>query len=121
MRIGCIPIAPATPVLLDLLGVGVRVAALGKEAREVLRGSGGAVSETLVITVVGLVGASHCKDGKEDVLVGCCLLPIGQERESGRKVGVIKGGAFADWRVTCWAVQVMSTAIAWVGVGDSVT
>jgi hypothetical protein len=35
------------------------VAALGKETREMLRGGSSAIGETLVVTVIGLVGASH--------------------------------------------------------------
>jgi hypothetical protein len=53
------PISPAKAVLLDLLGVGVDVAVLCKEAWKVLRRVSGAFSKTLVITVVGLNGTSH--------------------------------------------------------------
>jgi len=53
------PIASARSVLLELLGVGISVATLGKETREVLGGSSSPLGETLVVTVVGLVRASH--------------------------------------------------------------
>lgn len=56
------PIALAAAVLLDLLGIDVGVAVLGEEAREVLDGDGGALSDALVVTVVGLVRAGHCED-----------------------------------------------------------
>lgn len=55
----CTPISSATAVLLDLLGVDVGVTALGKEAWKVLRRVSSTLSEALVVTVVGLVGASH--------------------------------------------------------------
>lgn len=54
-----LPIAPAATVLLDLLGVGIGKAALAKEARELILGHGGALGDSLVVTVVGLVGAGH--------------------------------------------------------------
>lgn len=57
------PIASARSVLLNLLGVGVRVTVLGKETREMLRGRGSAIGKTLVVTVVGLVRASHFGGG----------------------------------------------------------
>lgn len=53
------PIASTTSVLLDLFGIDIGVAALREEAWEVLRRSCRAFSKTLVITVVGFVGASH--------------------------------------------------------------
>jgi len=53
------PIALTTAVLLNLLGVDVGVARFGKEARQVLGWGSSAVCETLVVTVVGLCGASH--------------------------------------------------------------
>lgn len=55
-----VPIALATAVLLHLLGVHVGMAMLGKEARQMLRGGSSAFSETLMVPVIGLVGASHC-------------------------------------------------------------
>jgi hypothetical protein len=55
------PIASARSVLLDLLGIHVGMAALGKETREMLRGKSSAFGEALVVTVIGLVGASHCR------------------------------------------------------------
>jgi len=53
------PVAFAATVLLDLFGVRVDMPVLGKEAWEMLSGSSGAVGETLVVTVIGLVRASH--------------------------------------------------------------
>ena len=53
------PVALATALLLDLLGVGIDVAGLGKVTREVLLRLGGAVGEAGVVTIVLLVGASH--------------------------------------------------------------
>lgn len=55
-----LPVAFAATVLLDLFGVCVDMPVLGKEAWEMLSGSSGAVGETLVVTVIGLVRASHC-------------------------------------------------------------
>jgi hypothetical protein len=57
------PVAFAATVLLHLLRINVHVATLGEEAREVLCWGGSPVSETLVVAVVGLVGASHCGIG----------------------------------------------------------
>jgi hypothetical protein len=54
------PVAFAATVLLHLLGIDVHMATLGEEARKVLCWDGSPVSETLVVAVVGLVGASHC-------------------------------------------------------------
>lgn len=54
-----LPVALATAVLLDLLGVGVGKAVLGEELGEVLHGEGSALSNALVVAVVGLVGAGH--------------------------------------------------------------
>jgi hypothetical protein len=56
---GSLPVTTSTTILLDFLGIDVCMAALGEESRQMLRRRGGAVSETLVVTVVGLVGASH--------------------------------------------------------------
>lgn len=53
------PIALAAAVLLRLVGIGVAVAGLGEESREVLLSSGRAVSEASMITVSVLVRASH--------------------------------------------------------------
>lgn len=53
------PVASAATVLLDLFGIHVDMAVLGKETWEMLSGSSGAVGETLVVTVIGLVRASH--------------------------------------------------------------
>jgi hypothetical protein len=56
-----IPVALASPVLLDLLGLLVRVAVLGEEARQVLLGGSGAVGEAGVVLLVELVRAGHCR------------------------------------------------------------
>lgn len=61
------PVASARAILLHLLGIDIGIAVLGKEARKMLCGSDSAVSETLVVAVVGLVRASHF-DG---LLRGC--------------------------------------------------
>lgn len=53
------PIALATAVFLNLLRVGIGVAVLSKETRKVFNGEGGALGNALVVTVVGLVRASH--------------------------------------------------------------
>lgn len=53
------PVTTAAAVLLDLFGIGVDVAALGKETRQVFLGGGSAFGDALVVTVVGLVRASH--------------------------------------------------------------
>lgn len=58
-----VPVAAATAVLLRLLGVGVDVPGFGEVAREVLLGGGGAAGEGGVVTVVELVGTSHCRGG----------------------------------------------------------
>jgi hypothetical protein len=57
--VGNVPIALAPAILLSLLGIGIDVAGLGKIAREMLHWTGGAISETGVVTVIGLVGACH--------------------------------------------------------------
>jgi hypothetical protein len=54
------PIALATAVLLNLLRVDIGVAVLSKETGKVFNGEGGALGNALVVTVVGLVRASHC-------------------------------------------------------------
>ena len=59
-----IPVASAATVLLHLLGVHVWVSILGEEARQMLGGSGGAVSQALVVTVVGLGSAGHWRRRK---------------------------------------------------------
>ena len=56
------PVALAAAVLLDLLGIDVDVAVLGEELGQMLDGQGGALGNALVVTVVGLVGASHYED-----------------------------------------------------------
>lgn len=56
---GYSPVAPASTVLLHLLGVGVGKAVLAKEAGDVVNGEGSALGNALVVTVVGLVGAGH--------------------------------------------------------------
>jgi hypothetical protein len=60
------PIASATAILLHLLWIGISMSTLCKEARKVLRWGSGAVGEALVVTVVGLVGASHIEDSRLD-------------------------------------------------------
>lgn len=56
-----IPVALSAAVLLGLLGVLSDEAVLGEVARQMLRGSCGAVGETGVVLVVELVRASHCR------------------------------------------------------------
>jgi hypothetical protein len=58
---GDIPVTLATTLLLDASGISIRVTRLGKVAREVVFRESGAVSETSVVAVVALVGASHCR------------------------------------------------------------
>jgi len=53
------PIAFASAVLFDLFGIDVGVATLGKVSGQMLNGEGSTFSETLVIAIVGLVGAGH--------------------------------------------------------------
>jgi len=53
------PITLAAAVLLDLFGVCVEMAILGKESRKMLCWGSSAVREALVVSVVGLVRASH--------------------------------------------------------------
>lgn len=53
------PVALASTVLLDLFGIDVGVATLGKVTGKMLNGESSAFGDALVITVVGLVGASH--------------------------------------------------------------
>jgi hypothetical protein len=53
------PVAFAATVLLHLLRINVHVATLGEEAREVLCWGRSPVGETLMVAVIGLVGASH--------------------------------------------------------------
>lgn len=59
-----LPIGLAAAVLLHLLGVVINEAGFGKVAWEMLFVGGSAVTETLMITFVELVGTSHC----------CCTL-----------------------------------------------
>lgn len=54
-----LPITFASTLLLHFLWVGVDVTRLGEVAREVLGLFGSAISETSMITVILLVGASH--------------------------------------------------------------
>jgi len=56
---GTSPVAFATAVLLDLLGVSINKAALGKEARQMFRRRDAPISKTLVVTIVVLVRTSH--------------------------------------------------------------
>lgn len=56
------PVTTATAILLDLLWVGVDIAALGEKARKILLSDSSAVGNALVVTIVGLVGASHVDD-----------------------------------------------------------
>lgn len=56
-----IPVASTRAVLLDLLGINICETMLGKVTRKMLGRSGGAFSEALVVTIVGLVRSSHCK------------------------------------------------------------
>jgi hypothetical protein len=58
---GCfIPVASSSALLLHFLWVGVDMARLGKVTREMLFGGGSPIGKTSVVTVVLLVGASHC-------------------------------------------------------------
>lgn len=56
---GTSPVAFTITVLLDLLGVSINVATLGKEARQIFCRRDTAVGKTLVVTVVVLVRTSH--------------------------------------------------------------
>ncbi len=56
---GCIPVALASTVFLDLFGIDVGIATLGKVTGQVLDRESSAVGEALVVAVVGLVGAGH--------------------------------------------------------------
>lgn len=55
-----IPVSSSIAILLDLLRIDVGVATLCKVAGQMLGGTGSALSNALVVTVVGLVGAGHC-------------------------------------------------------------
>ena len=59
-----LPVALATTVLLGLVAVGVHMARLGKIARQMLLGSGGAVGQADLVTIIVFVGASHCEEGE---------------------------------------------------------
>lgn len=59
MRKWSLPIAFASAFFLHLVRIGVDVAILGEETRKVLGVVGSTVSETSMVTVVLLVGASH--------------------------------------------------------------
>jgi len=58
---GDVPVASTTTILLDLLGVYVCEATLGKELGHRLDGQSGALGDALVVTIVGLVRACHCR------------------------------------------------------------
>ena len=58
-RVQDIPVALTRAVLLDLLGIRVHEAVLGKEARQVICWRDAAVGNALVVTVVVLVRTSH--------------------------------------------------------------
>ena len=53
------PVAFAATILLDAGWIDTRVASFAEVAREMLFGSGGSVGESDVVTITGLVGASH--------------------------------------------------------------
>lgn len=55
-----LPIALAAALLLHTLGVSVDVARLGEVTRETFFSSGGTISDSTVVTIVGLVATSHC-------------------------------------------------------------
>ncbi len=55
-----IPIAFATALLLGGGWVSASIACFGEVAWEVLLGSGGTIGKAYMVTVVGLVSASHC-------------------------------------------------------------
>jgi hypothetical protein len=65
------PVAFTTAVLLGRFGINAGVSRLGEVLREVLLGTGGAVSEASVVTVVELVGASH-----DCVFLGCWYMSL---------------------------------------------
>jgi hypothetical protein len=75
------PIALAATVLLDLLGVGIGIAMLAKEAWDMLNGEGGSLSNALVVTVVGLVRAGHVDKlldrGESQNYRGALVLEVG--------------------------------------------
>ena len=54
-----IPISSSVAVLLDLFGIGIGKPALCKVAGQIFSVGGGAFSNALVVTVVGLVRAGH--------------------------------------------------------------
>ena len=54
-----LPIALSPSLLLHFLGVGIDVTALGKITGQMLNVVGGPISETGMVTVILLVGASH--------------------------------------------------------------
>jgi len=56
---GATPVAFAATVLLGLLGIGIREAMFGEVLGDVVLRSSCAVSKGSVVSVVGLVGASH--------------------------------------------------------------
>ncbi len=54
-----VPVAFASAILLCFLGVSIDEARFGEVAGQMLLGSGGAISETSVVTIILLVGAGH--------------------------------------------------------------
>lgn len=65
-RQGSLPVALTTALLLSVGRVLAGISSLAEVAREMLLGSSGAVGQANVVTVSGLVGASHY--GKLSVL-----------------------------------------------------
>jgi len=53
------PVASAIAVLLDLFGIDINKATLGKVAWHIVKANSSAFCKALVVTVVGLVGAGH--------------------------------------------------------------
>jgi len=56
---GMAPITFSSTLLLHLLGIFTNIAGLGKVAREMFFDGGGTGSEASVVTIIGLVRASH--------------------------------------------------------------
>lgn len=54
-----LPVTSTIAVLLDLLGIDINIATLGKVSWQILHGGCSAFSNALVVTVICLVGAGH--------------------------------------------------------------
>jgi hypothetical protein len=55
-----LPVALPAALLLDALGIGIDVPRLSEVARETFFSSGSTVSDSTMVSVVGLVASSHC-------------------------------------------------------------